>query len=168
MIWTMKDGVFMWNSSVLVMFSGKDIVAVDSPVGRLGLSVCYDLRFPEMYQLLRFQHEAQVISGNITFLLKSVVCLQSKFSYVLQHSGTTGACSIHNSNRWSTLGDSSSCPCNWDSMLCKNSFLHLIILPFPFFSHASTIPGWMCLKYNHWIQHINILQKYVFWCIHAN
>ncbi|XP_068490572.1 deaminated glutathione amidase, chloroplastic/cytosolic isoform X2 [Phaseolus vulgaris] len=40
---------------------GKDIVAVDSPIGRLGLSVCYDLRFPEMYQLLRFQHEAQVL-----------------------------------------------------------------------------------------------------------
>lgn len=55
-----------------------DIVAVDSPIGRLGLSVCYDLRFPEMYQLLRFQHEAQVISGNITFLLK-MGCLQSKF-----------------------------------------------------------------------------------------
>ncbi|XP_047165843.1 deaminated glutathione amidase, chloroplastic/cytosolic isoform X2 [Vigna umbellata] len=40
---------------------GNDIVAVDSPIGRLGLSVCYDLRFPEMYQLLRFQHEAQVL-----------------------------------------------------------------------------------------------------------
>uniref|UniRef100_A0A6N2NL28 CN hydrolase domain-containing protein n=1 Tax=Salix viminalis TaxID=40686 RepID=A0A6N2NL28_SALVM len=38
---------------------GKDIVAVDSPAGRLGLSVCYDLRFPELYQQLRFQHEAQ-------------------------------------------------------------------------------------------------------------
>jgi len=42
------------------MFPGKDIVAVDSPVGRLGLSVCYDLRFPGLYQQLRFQHEAQV------------------------------------------------------------------------------------------------------------
>ncbi|KAJ6767929.1 DEAMINATED GLUTATHIONE AMIDASE [Salix koriyanagi] len=40
---------------------GKDIVAVDSPVGRLGLSVCYDLRFPELYQQLRFQHEAQIL-----------------------------------------------------------------------------------------------------------
>ncbi|XP_014512478.1 nitrilase-like protein 2 isoform X1 [Vigna radiata var. radiata] len=40
---------------------GKDIVAVDSPIGRLGLSVCYDLRFPEVYQLLRFKHEAQVL-----------------------------------------------------------------------------------------------------------
>ncbi|KAJ6322867.1 hypothetical protein OIU77_012665 [Salix suchowensis] len=39
----------------------KDIVAVDSPVGRLGLSVCYDLRFPELYQQLRFQHEAQIL-----------------------------------------------------------------------------------------------------------
>ncbi|XP_057423740.1 deaminated glutathione amidase, chloroplastic/cytosolic [Lotus japonicus] len=41
--------------------AGKDIVAVDSPIGRLGLSVCYDLRFPELYQLLRFQHGAQVL-----------------------------------------------------------------------------------------------------------
>ncbi|XP_061985715.1 deaminated glutathione amidase, chloroplastic/cytosolic-like [Populus nigra] len=40
---------------------GKDIVAVDSPVGRLGLSVCYDLRFPGLYQQLRFQHEAQIL-----------------------------------------------------------------------------------------------------------
>ncbi|PIA38780.1 hypothetical protein AQUCO_02700172v1 [Aquilegia coerulea] len=40
---------------------GKDIVAVDSPVGRLGVTVCYDLRFPELYQQLRFQHQAQVL-----------------------------------------------------------------------------------------------------------
>ncbi|KAJ9175602.1 hypothetical protein P3X46_014143 [Hevea brasiliensis] len=41
--------------------AGKDIVAVDSPAGRLGLSVCYDLRFPELYQQLRFQKEAQIL-----------------------------------------------------------------------------------------------------------
>ncbi|XP_015942307.1 deaminated glutathione amidase, chloroplastic/cytosolic [Arachis duranensis] len=41
--------------------AGKDVVAVDSPIGRLGLTVCYDLRFPEIYQLLRFQHGAQVL-----------------------------------------------------------------------------------------------------------
>ncbi|MED6168431.1 Deaminated glutathione amidase, chloroplastic/cytosolic [Stylosanthes scabra] len=40
---------------------GKHVVAVDSPIGRLGLTVCYDLRFPEIYQLLRFQHGAQVL-----------------------------------------------------------------------------------------------------------
>ncbi|PSR93052.1 Nitrilase-like protein [Actinidia chinensis var. chinensis] len=41
--------------------AGKDIVAVDSPFGRLGVTVCYDLRFPELYQQLRFNHEAQVL-----------------------------------------------------------------------------------------------------------
>ncbi|XP_074276277.1 deaminated glutathione amidase, chloroplastic/cytosolic isoform X2 [Silene latifolia] len=41
--------------------AGKDIVAVDSPFGRLGLTVCYDLRFPDLYQRLRFEHQAQVL-----------------------------------------------------------------------------------------------------------
>ncbi|KAJ7976243.1 Nitrilase-like protein [Quillaja saponaria] len=41
--------------------AGKDIVAIDSPFGRLGLTVCYDLRFPELYQQLRFQHGAQIL-----------------------------------------------------------------------------------------------------------
>ncbi|ESR49405.1 Deaminated glutathione amidase /cytosolic [Citrus sinensis] len=41
--------------------AGKDIVEIDSPVGRLDPTVCYDLRFPELYQQLRFQHEAQVL-----------------------------------------------------------------------------------------------------------
>ncbi|KAK4402330.1 Deaminated glutathione amidase, chloroplastic/cytosolic [Sesamum angolense] len=40
---------------------GKDVVAVDSPFGRLGLTVCYDLRFPELYQQLRFHHGAEVL-----------------------------------------------------------------------------------------------------------
>ena len=31
---------------------GEDIVLVDSPVGRVGLSVCYDVRFPELYRRL--------------------------------------------------------------------------------------------------------------------
>ncbi|KAL3523741.1 hypothetical protein ACH5RR_016575 [Cinchona calisaya] len=41
--------------------AGNEIVAVDSPFGRLGLTVCYDLRFPELYQQLRFHHNAQVL-----------------------------------------------------------------------------------------------------------
>ncbi|KAL4556816.1 hypothetical protein LXL04_034979 [Taraxacum kok-saghyz] len=41
--------------------AGKEIVAFDSPFGRLGLTVCYDLRFPEVYQQLRFHHGAQVL-----------------------------------------------------------------------------------------------------------
>lgn len=31
---------------------GKDVTVVDTPVGRIGLSVCYDLRFPELYRQL--------------------------------------------------------------------------------------------------------------------
>ncbi|XP_058098353.1 deaminated glutathione amidase, chloroplastic/cytosolic [Magnolia sinica] len=41
--------------------SGSDLVVVDSPFGRLGVTVCYDLRFPELYQQLRFQHHAQIL-----------------------------------------------------------------------------------------------------------
>jgi nitrilase len=31
---------------------GQDIVLADTPVGRLGMSVCYDMRFPELYREL--------------------------------------------------------------------------------------------------------------------
>ncbi len=32
---------------------GEDVVVVDTPLATLGLSVCYDLRFPELYRRLR-------------------------------------------------------------------------------------------------------------------
>ncbi|AEY00580.1 nitrilase/cyanide hydratase and apolipoprotein N-acyltransferase [Oceanimonas sp. GK1] len=32
---------------------GNELCVVDSPFGRLGLSICYDLRFPELYRALR-------------------------------------------------------------------------------------------------------------------
>jgi predicted amidohydrolase len=40
-----------WQESAT--YSGGDALAVaDTPLGRLGLSVCYDLRFPELYRAL--------------------------------------------------------------------------------------------------------------------
>jgi deaminated glutathione amidase len=32
---------------------GKTVVTVDTPFGRLGLSICYDLRFPELYRAMK-------------------------------------------------------------------------------------------------------------------
>ncbi len=34
---------------------GTDVVVTDTPVGRIGLSVCYDLRFPELYRAMASQ-----------------------------------------------------------------------------------------------------------------
>jgi predicted amidohydrolase len=32
------------------MYPGDDVVCVDSPIGRIGLAICYDLRFPELFR----------------------------------------------------------------------------------------------------------------------
>jgi len=32
---------------------GQDVVTVDTPFARLGLSICYDLRFPELYRAMK-------------------------------------------------------------------------------------------------------------------
>jgi nitrilase len=34
---------------------GDQLVVVDTPVGKIGLTVCYDLRFPELFQKLLFK-----------------------------------------------------------------------------------------------------------------
>lgn len=44
------DGATYHESAAVA--PGTDVVAVDTPVGRVGLSVCYDLRFPELYRRL--------------------------------------------------------------------------------------------------------------------
>ncbi|OWQ95307.1 carbon-nitrogen hydrolase family protein [Sphingopyxis witflariensis] len=40
-----------WTESAAYA-GGSELVVVDTPVGRLGLSICYDLRFPELYRAL--------------------------------------------------------------------------------------------------------------------
>jgi nitrilase len=37
----------------LTIERGDELVVIDTPVGKLGLTVCYDLRFPELYQKLQ-------------------------------------------------------------------------------------------------------------------
>jgi predicted amidohydrolase len=45
---------------------GQQVVVADTPVGRLGLSVCYDLRFPELYTALR-EAGAELITAPSAF-----------------------------------------------------------------------------------------------------
>lgn len=45
---------------------GAQIVVADTPVGRIGLTVCYDLRFPELYSALRAAG-AELISAPSAF-----------------------------------------------------------------------------------------------------
>ena len=38
------------------MAPGTEVVVVDTPLGNIGMSVCYDLRFPELYRRMQDQH----------------------------------------------------------------------------------------------------------------
>ena len=44
-----------------LMKPGKELVAVKTEVGILGLSICYDLRFPEHSRKLAVHHEVEII-----------------------------------------------------------------------------------------------------------
>lgn len=41
--------------------AGETLVTCDSPTGKLGLTVCYDLRFPEMFARLRYELGCEVM-----------------------------------------------------------------------------------------------------------
>jgi predicted amidohydrolase len=49
---------------------GEKIVLVDTPFGKLGLSVCYDIRFPELYRCL-FNAGADIIIVPAAFTVKT-------------------------------------------------------------------------------------------------
>jgi nitrilase len=46
--------------------AGNEVVAVDTRVGRLGLSICYDMRFPELYRRL-FNERVEIVSVPAAF-----------------------------------------------------------------------------------------------------
>ncbi|HHR5900853.1 TPA: deaminated glutathione amidase [Providencia alcalifaciens] len=54
-----------YNESVIYQ-RGEYLTVVDTPVGRLGLTICYDLRFPGLFQALREQG-AEIISVPAAF-----------------------------------------------------------------------------------------------------
>lgn len=49
---------------------GSDIVVIDTPVGKLGLSVCYDIRFPELFTQL-VKKGAEIIAIPAAFTVKT-------------------------------------------------------------------------------------------------
>lgn len=54
-----------WTESA-VYAGGDALVVIDTPVGRLGLSICYDVRFPELYRAL-VDRGAEVIAVPAAF-----------------------------------------------------------------------------------------------------
>lgn len=46
--------------------AGQEVVVVDTPVGKVGLSVCYDVRFPELYRQL-VEKGAQILTVPAAF-----------------------------------------------------------------------------------------------------
>ena len=51
---TVEDGTGSYLESKHTQ-PGSELVVVDTPFGRIGMSVCYDLRFPELFRALREQ-----------------------------------------------------------------------------------------------------------------
>jgi nitrilase len=49
---------------------GNELIVVDTPVGKLGLGVCYDIRFPEMFRYL-FNQGAEIIALPSAFTVKT-------------------------------------------------------------------------------------------------
>lgn len=46
---SLKEGAEKYTESETIEH-GKEVVVIDSPFGRMGIAVCYDLRFPEMFR----------------------------------------------------------------------------------------------------------------------
>ena len=55
-----------WRESAMYEGGSKAVVVPDTPVGRLGLTICYDLRFPELFQRLS-EAGAEVIAVPAAF-----------------------------------------------------------------------------------------------------
>lgn len=49
---------------------GHNIVVIDTPIGKLGMAVCYDVRFPELFRCL-FNRGAEIIALPSAFTVKT-------------------------------------------------------------------------------------------------
>jgi len=55
-----NDGIGQYRESDAT-FPGQDICVIDTPIGRVGMAVCYDLRFSALFRTMREQHADIVV-----------------------------------------------------------------------------------------------------------
>ena len=83
------------------MYPGEDVVTVDTPCGRIGLTICYDVRFPELFRQL-------VDAGATMFTVPAAFTAttgRSTLAHVVARSGDrkSGVCESHRGNMANTL-----------------------------------------------------------------
>lgn len=82
---------------------GEHVVVTDTPVGKIGLTICYDVRFPELYQQLLFKG-AQLFSipsafTAITGLAHWEVLLRARAVENLSYVLAPNQCGYHQNGR---------------------------------------------------------------------
>jgi len=75
---------------------GKEPIVVETPVGRLGLSVCYDMRFPELYRRLSAQG-AQLLAMPAAF---TVPTGQAHWEVLLRARAVENLCYVLAAAQW--------------------------------------------------------------------
>ena len=63
-----EDGVCFMESETIV--PGSEAIVADTPLGAIGMSICYDLRFPSLYQRL-VDEGAQILAVPSAFTHKT-------------------------------------------------------------------------------------------------
>ncbi len=78
------------ESKTVIPGEANHIVCVDSPIGKIGLSVCYDLRFPELYRKL-LQKGAEILMIPSAF---TVVTGQAHWEVLLRARAIENGCFV--------------------------------------------------------------------------
>lgn len=83
-----------------VTMPGDTIVVIDTPIGRIGLSVCYDIRFPELFREM-FRRGAQILMVPAAF---TVTTGQVHWEVLLRARAIENFCYVVASAEWGVHG----------------------------------------------------------------
>lgn len=81
--------------------AGREPVVVDSPVGRLGLSICYDLRFPELFRKL-VENGAEVFLAPAAF---TAVTGRAHWELLIRARAVENVCHVIAAGQYGRHGD---------------------------------------------------------------